>query len=58
MNVRETRALLASMYPGEGWQKRVAKMKDDQVIAIYLRLMQDYPDLHKTTEPDEQLRLF
>lgn len=31
------RALVAGLYPGEGWKKKVQQMSDAQVIAIYLR---------------------
>jgi hypothetical protein len=31
------RAFVAEMYPGEGWQKKVRKMSDKQVFAIFMR---------------------
>jgi hypothetical protein len=31
------REYLISLYPGRKWRRRVLKMKDDQVTAIYLR---------------------
>lgn len=32
----QKRAYLASLYPGPKWKRRVEKMSDGQVIAIYL----------------------
>lgn len=31
------RAFVSGLYPAEGWKKKVAKMPDKQVVAIYLR---------------------
>jgi hypothetical protein len=31
------RAFVVGLYPGEGWKKKVQKMPDAQVVAIYLR---------------------
>lgn len=31
------RAFVAGLYPGPNWKKKVQKMPDQQVIAIYLR---------------------
>lgn len=36
MTERE-REYVAKMYPGRGWQKKVKKMSDAQVLAIYIK---------------------
>lgn len=36
MNDAQKREFVASLYPGPKWKKRVAKMSDAQVTAIYL----------------------
>lgn len=35
MTVREMRHYISKVYPGERWKKKVAKMPDDQVMAVY-----------------------
>lgn len=35
MPVEQMRAAILAVYPGKKWQKKVSKMYDDQVIAIY-----------------------
>lgn len=37
MNDAQKREFVASLYPGPQWKKRVAKMSDAQVTAIYLK---------------------
>jgi hypothetical protein len=34
----KTRHALLQAYPGKGWAKKVNKMTDSQVTAVYLRL--------------------
>lgn len=36
-NVEHERAWIGKLYSGSGWKKKVAKMPDAQVLAIYLR---------------------
>lgn len=36
---RKREALIAA-YPGKSWRKKVTKMSDSQVVAVYLRLKQ------------------
>jgi len=31
------RSFVASLYPGKGWKKKVSKMSDAQVLAIYFK---------------------
>lgn len=42
------RAWVAAMYPGPKWKKRVAKMSDAQVAAIYLK------EMHKPKPPKKK----
>lgn len=41
MTVEFMRQRLCQKYPNDAWAKKVAKMEDDQVIAIYNRLQKD-----------------
>jgi hypothetical protein len=36
-DIEVKRAYVADLYPGPGWKKKVQRMPDAQVIAIYLR---------------------
>lgn len=38
MDVEQMRASILYQYPGLGWQMKVKKMSDTQVIAIYKRI--------------------
>lgn len=58
MNIGQTRDAVKAMYPNENWAAQVDKMDDDQVIAIYLRNLQDPPDLPVKDKPPEQGTLF
>jgi hypothetical protein len=59
--IRE-REYVKSVYPSTKWARRVDRMGDEQVFAIYIRLMgveQTINDeLQKADTPDMQLRLF
>lgn len=46
------RAFVADLYPGEGWKKKVQRMPDSQVIAIYLREQGKPPKHDKPKESD------
>jgi hypothetical protein len=35
------RQMLIAKYKGDKWKRKVTKMTDDQVVAIFLRLRQD-----------------
>ncbi len=41
MHVDEMRAELMKLYPGEKWKMKVTAMSDDQVIAIWRRMLRD-----------------
>ncbi|QPX62513.1 hypothetical protein SEA_TRUCKEE_49 [Arthrobacter phage Truckee] len=39
MTNQQKRDAVAKAYPGDGWSKKVQKMSDAQVHAIYMQLM-------------------
>jgi hypothetical protein len=39
MHVNNMRELVADVYKGESWQKKVDKMSDEQIIAIYYKFL-------------------
>ena len=41
MTTNEKRAAIARVYSSESWQEKVAKMSDNQVIAIYRKFLAD-----------------
>lgn len=40
MGVEQMRSAIVKAYPGKKWADKVKKMSDNQVIAIYNRLLQ------------------
>lgn len=36
-DINRTRNFVASLYPGPGWRRKVSKMSDSQVLAIYIK---------------------
>jgi len=55
------REFVKSIYPSDKWSKKVDKMADDQVLAVYFRLRYSMPDTTPNQEPSNlntQLRLF
>lgn len=36
-DIERKRAFVYDLYPGRGWHKRVDRMPDSQVVAIFLR---------------------
>ena len=38
-DVEDMRAYISDVYKGEGWKRRVARMRDSQVMAIYFSFM-------------------
>lgn len=55
MSAQEAREKLKAMYPSKRWAKRVDRMRDDQVIAIYLKKMQEQtkPKDEKKSEDED-----
>lgn len=49
MTVDQMRKEIAKVYPGEAWQRKVDRMYDDQVIAIYYKF-------EKTGKFDEYIK--
>lgn len=40
MSVPDMRRAIAKVYPGQNWKYKVAKMSDQQVIAVYFSFVQ------------------
>lgn len=40
MSVDQMREVITKVYPAERWQKKVAKMSEEQVMAIYFKFAQ------------------
>lgn len=36
IDIDKKRQFVADLYPGEGWKKKVKRMPDSQIIAIYM----------------------
>ena len=57
MNIVDMRYVLSQAYPGPGWKKKVSNMSDEQVVAVYYRIVNGKPALSrksaKTTTPTE-----
>jgi hypothetical protein len=58
MNNQQIRAAVKEMYPNENWSKQVDRMADDQVVAIYLRNLENPPPLVEKEKPPQQGTLF
>ena len=41
MGIEQMRTVILSVYPGDGWKQKVKKMKDNQVMAVYMRFLQE-----------------
>lgn len=41
MSVEQMRMAISKVYPGGKWSKKVSKMSDKQVIAVYSRMLYD-----------------
>lgn len=49
-DINRKRAFVAGLYPHRGWEKKVAKMSDAQVVAIYLREQNKSQNTSTSTE--------
>jgi len=47
------RTYVNDLYPGPGWKRRVKKMPDEQVIAIYMREQQKEADRAEADQKKE-----
>lgn len=50
-DIERKRAFVYDLYSGRGWKKKVAKMSDAQVVAIFLR--EQEKAANKTKEDDQ-----
>lgn len=51
MSVDQMRAAIADVYSGNKWQRKVSKMHDDQVIAVYNNFLRSGKFSQKEKEP-------
>ena len=63
MSVDQMRAAIAEVYPGGKWKRKVEKMHDDQVIAVYYKFLnngtfekKEKPPREKDNKPQRGLR--
>jgi hypothetical protein len=57
-NIHQMRDAVKTMYPNENWAVQVDRMADDQVIAIYLKNLEDPNPLPQKEQPPQQGSLF
>lgn len=59
IEIEKKRSFVSDLYPGTRWRRRVRRMSDDQVIAIYLRETTKEaskpPDKPKEKEKDDDI---
>lgn len=57
-SVDHERKWVGELYPGRGWKKKVSKMSDSQILAIYIREHQKpskpKPKQDKESNPDAE----
>jgi hypothetical protein len=58
MHLGQVREAVKTIYPNDTWASRVDRMPEDQVVAIYLRNLEDPPELKQKEQPPQQERLF
>ncbi|HEX4502748.1 MAG TPA: hypothetical protein VH187_16550 [Scandinavium sp.] len=58
MNNAQIRDAVKAMYPNQNWAAQVDRMADDQIVAIYLKNLQDPSPLPEKEKPPEQGQLF
>jgi hypothetical protein len=54
----QIRLAVKALYPNGNWATQVDRMDDDRVIAIFLKNIENPPDLPEKEKPPEQGRLF
>ncbi len=54
-DMQKKRAFVSDLYSGPGWKKKVERMSDEQVIAIFLRKQEGQMPEH---EPQEEIHEF
>ena len=53
MSDEAKRSFVASLYPGRNWKKRVSKMSNSQVLAIYFKEMNKRKEPKKENKDDD-----
>lgn len=53
-SVEQMRERIAKAYGGDIWQDKVKKMPEQQVIAIYLKMLRDNPKLLEKDRSDDK----
>lgn len=54
MSTDKERDYVASLYPGQGWKKKVKQMSDAQVTAIYIGKKMAEEQKPKESKPDAE----
>lgn len=49
------RSFVASLYPGKGWKKKVSKMSNSQVLAIYFKEINKASEKPKKESKDDDI---
>lgn len=57
MTDAQKRLFVANMYSGKNWRRRVEKMPDDQVTAIYLKHLREGPLPEPEHDPQDHLAI-
>ena len=52
MTIDQMRAAIVDVYPGRKWERKVEKMHDDQVVAVYNNLLRSGKFDKKETKRD------
>ena len=58
MNVSDMRNWLLKMYPGPKWLEKVARMPDNQVMAVYFSMKKKGQQPIKESKKEKQLTIF
>jgi hypothetical protein len=58
MNNAQIRDAVKAMYPNQNWAAQVDRMADDQIVAIYLKNLENPNPLPEKEKPPEQGQLF
>ena len=58
MDVKKMRENILSMYPGERWRDKVARMPDNQVMAKYFSMKKKGQQPIKENKREKQITIF
>lgn len=53
-DINTQRAFVYDLYPGRGWHKKVDRMSDAQIVAIYLRQQERAANKSEENTDDDQ----